>query len=78
LELRSTGINVVYSVREVHDLSDEVILGARTQIISGLSALASGIAFPPMMPSMGSISGTCRSEGITDIVMELITKGGSA
>lgn len=43
----------------------------------GLAALAAGLAFPPILPAMGPIAGTLISEGISDIVLELISQGDS-
>lgn len=75
--LGEIGMRVVYSLREVHDASKEVILGAQIQIGSGIAVLLSGIAFPPAIPFTGPIAGALISEGICDIAIELISQGNS-
>lgn len=63
------GMSVVYSLREVHDASKEVITGAKIWIGSGIIVLGAGICFPPAIPFTGPFGGSLISEGMTDIAM---------
>ena len=74
-ELDFTGLNEIYSLREVFDVPPEIITGAQVQIGLGLAALAAGIAFPPALFICAPLAGTLISEGICDIIIELISKG---
>ncbi|WP_341760877.1 DnaJ domain-containing protein [Candidatus Tisiphia endosymbiont of Thecophora atra] len=74
-ELNFVGLNAIYSTREVHDVPDNVITRVQAQIVSGLAALAAGLVFPPLLIVTGSAAGVLISEGICDIVMELISSG---
>lgn len=74
-ELDFTGLNEIYSLREVFDVAPEIIRGAQIQIGLGLAALAAGIAFPPALTVCAPLAGTFISEGICDIIIELISKG---
>lgn len=74
-ELDFIGLNEIYSLREVFDVAPEIIMGAQIQIGLGLAALAAGIAFPPALPICAPLAGTLISEGISDIVVELVSKG---
>ncbi|KAG5679169.1 hypothetical protein PVAND_008759 [Polypedilum vanderplanki] len=76
-ELGMLGLGVVYSLQEVYDAHPAVIAAAQAQILSGLAALGIGLAFPPSLSIMGRIAGALISEGISDIVIELITKMGT-
>ncbi|KAJ3651894.1 hypothetical protein Zmor_017898 [Zophobas morio] len=74
-ELRSIGVDALYSLKEIHDVPDVVIYTSIGQIIAGIAALCAGLAFLPIFPIMSSIAGTLISEGIIDIVMQIITQG---
>jgi hypothetical protein len=71
------GLETIYALREVHDVPKELIVRAQGQIGGGLALLAMGVAFPPSVPAMGPIAGILISEGICDIVIELISCGNS-
>ncbi|EFA09123.1 uncharacterized protein LOC103314809 [Tribolium castaneum] len=74
-ELHSIGLDTVYCLREIHDVPDAVIKAAQGQIIAGIAALGVGLAFLPIFPLMSNIAGTLISEGVIDIVMQLLTQG---
>lgn len=71
-ELKSVGIDSLYSLRYVKDVPDYVIHVAQGQIIGGIAALAAGLVFPPILPFMSSLGVTLITEGIIDIVFALI------
>lgn len=71
-ELGQVGLNVIYSVREVHDVPPEKLAAAIAQIDAGLALILSGIAFPIMLPASVPIAGFLVTEGIFDIIFELI------
>lgn len=75
LELSFVSLDAIYSLKEVHDASETVILRAQAQIGGGLASLAIGLAFPPALPICGPVAGALIGEGICDIVMELISQG---
>ena len=77
-ELNYVGLGTNYALKEVHDVPDEVIHRAQGQILGGLAALSSGIVFPPALPVLGPVAGVLISEGVCDIVMELISQGDTA
>lgn len=74
-ELAYTGVETTYVLSEVHDVPDETLHGAYAQIGAGLALLAAGLLFPPAMPFVAPGAAILISEGITDIVIELIRKG---
>lgn len=74
-ELESVGCDTIYALREVHDAHHEVIIGAQVMIGSGVAALGAGIMNPLILPIMGPIAGALISEGICDIVIELLSRG---
>ncbi|BFD45684.1 MAG: hypothetical protein DMENIID0002_03300 [Rickettsia endosymbiont of Sergentomyia squamirostris] len=76
-ELGFVGLDAICALKEVHDAHPEVISRAQGQIAGGFASLAIGFAFPPALSVCGPIAGTLISEGICDIVMELISKGDS-
>ncbi|XP_055692689.1 uncharacterized protein LOC129795438 [Lutzomyia longipalpis] len=71
-ELADVGTNTIYDLKEMYKVCDEVIAGARVQIIGGLGLIATGVAFPPALPVVGPIGGTMITEGVCDIAMDLI------
>jgi len=76
-ELSSVGLDAIYSMRQVHDVPDQIIERAQGQISGGLAALAVGVIFPPLLIAMGPAAGLLISEGICDIVIALISNGES-
>lgn len=74
-ELDAVGVEYFYGLREVHDVPDEIIRSAQGQIAAGIAALAAGILFPPSLPVVAPAAATLISEGVCDIVIELISKG---
>lgn len=74
-ELAHTGVDTTYVLSEVHDVPDETLYGAYAQIGAGLAMLVGGLLFPLAMPFVAPGAGVLISEGITDIVIELISKG---
>jgi preprotein translocase subunit SecA len=74
-ELHSIGIDTIYSLSEIHDVPNVVINAARTQILGGIAALCVGLCFQPMFSVMQRVAGTLISEGLMDIVTELLSKG---
>lgn len=63
-ELAAVGLNINYNMRETHDVSKNVMIGAKSQIIGGLAFCACPLTIP--------IGTTMISEGISDIATELI------
>ncbi|XP_053695325.1 uncharacterized protein LOC128742863 [Sabethes cyaneus] len=74
LELSQVSANTTYSIREVHDVSPQIVRAAQIQIGGGLALIASGVLFPPALPVTCSIGGTMITEGLCDIAIELINK----
>lgn len=74
-ELGFIGLDAICALKEVHDVPDKVVHRAQGQIAGGLASLAVGIAFPPALWICGPAAGALISEGICDIVMELISQG---
>lgn len=74
-ELDFVGLNEIYSLKMVYDVPEKVIHRALAQIAGGIATLAVGIVFPPSLPVCGPIAGALISEGVCDIVMELISQG---
>jgi hypothetical protein len=77
-DLSSIGMSTIYALREVHDVADQIIRGSQAQIAAGLALLATGFFFPFVSPFTTAAAGTLISEGISDIVIELISKGDSS
>ncbi|CAH2001951.1 unnamed protein product [Acanthoscelides obtectus] len=71
-ELAATGANITYALRQVHDVCPGIVNGARIQISGGIALFATGCCFPPAQIVTSSLSGTMITEGICDIVFELI------
>uniref|UniRef100_A0A1L8DFD7 Putative preprotein translocase subunit seca n=1 Tax=Nyssomyia neivai TaxID=330878 RepID=A0A1L8DFD7_9DIPT len=73
-ELADLGTNTIYDLKEMYKVCDEVVKGARIQIVGGLGLIATGIVFPLSLPVLGPIGGTMITEGVCDIAMDLIAK----
>lgn len=71
-ELASIGTNIVYSLKEIHDLNQKLVALALIQIGGGIALITSGLLFPAALPVTSSIGGTMISEGLCDIAIELI------
>ena len=41
--------------------------------MGGLALLGVGCCFPPAMPALGALAGAMIGEGITDLVMDIIS-----
>jgi preprotein translocase subunit SecA len=74
-ELQSIGVDALYSLKEIHDVPSTVIHTAQAEIAAGISALTVGLCFLPAFPVMSELAGTLISDGIMDIVMELLSQG---
>jgi preprotein translocase subunit SecA len=74
-ELQSIGVDALYSLRKIQDVPSTVIHTAQSHIKLGIAALAAGLCFLPAFPLMSGIAGALISDGIMDIVMELLSKG---
>lgn len=74
-ELGAVGVEYIYGLREVHDVPEEIIRSAQAQISAGIATLAAAVLFPPSLPITAPSAATLISEGICDIVIELISKG---
>jgi hypothetical protein len=74
-ELQSIGVDALYSLKEIHDVPSTVIHTAQSHIALGIVALAAGLCFLPAFPIMSGIAGALISDGIMDIVMELLSQG---
>jgi len=74
-EIDSVGLNDFYSVKKVYDVPTIVLNRAIAQILGGVAALAIGLAFPPALVCLAPIAGCLISEGVSDIVLELISQG---
>ena len=71
-DLANVGLNIIYSIKPVRKFREEIIEASLGLIGGGVAALCVGLAFPPSFPFMASVAGTLISEGIIDIVMELL------
>lgn len=71
-ELKYIGLDSIYSVSKVPDVEPLIIEAAQGQIAAGLTLLAAAAAFPPLLIVNGPAAGALISEGVCDIVMELI------
>ncbi|CAF1011247.1 unnamed protein product [Brachionus calyciflorus] len=76
-EIEFIGLNEIYYLRTVYDVEPKIIERAQIQIGSGLAVLAIGLVFPPALVVCGPVAGALISEGVCDIVMELISQGDS-
>lgn len=74
-EIESAGLNELYSLKKVNDVPEIKLNRAIAQIAGGIGALAIGIAFPPAMLVCGPCAACLISEGVCDIVLELISNG---
>ncbi|XP_068902504.1 uncharacterized protein [Tenebrio molitor] len=74
-ELQSIGIDTIYALKEIHDIPSVKIYAAVSEISGGIALLCVGLCFFPVYPIMSAIAGTLISEGVMDIVMELISNG---
>ncbi|WP_341755618.1 Ulp1 family isopeptidase [Candidatus Tisiphia endosymbiont of Ptychoptera albimana] len=72
LELSSIGLKYIFKVKEIGDIPLEKVIAADAQIAAGLALYASAVAFPPAAPALCPIASTCVSEGISDIISNLI------
>jgi hypothetical protein len=54
---------------------DAVIHTAQAEIAAGISILTVGLCFLPAFPVISELAGTLISDGIMDIVMELVSQG---
>jgi len=77
-ELEFVGMSSVYVLRKVQEVQPAVLTRARAQIGFGLSLLGTAALFPYTAPVCGPVSGTFISEGITDLISELINQGAVA
>lgn len=71
-ELKYIGLDSIYSIGKVPDVEPSIIQAAQGQIAGGLTLLAAAAVFPPLLIVNGPAAGALISEGICDIVMELI------
>lgn len=78
-ELHFIGLDTMYILKEVHDVPDKVVTRAQAQIGGGIAALATAatlsIICPPASVALTTAGGALISEGVCDIVMELISQG---
>ncbi|WP_341761079.1 Ulp1 family isopeptidase [Candidatus Tisiphia endosymbiont of Thecophora atra] len=72
LELSSIGLKYIFKVKEIGDIPLEKVIAADAQIAAGLALYTSAAAFPPAAPALCPIASTCVSEGISDIISNLI------
>ncbi|KAJ3651316.1 hypothetical protein Zmor_017366 [Zophobas morio] len=74
-EVQSIGIDTLFALREVHDVPPTVIRAAQIQIGAGIAALTTGLVFLPVFPIMSPIAATLISEGLLDIIFEILSQG---
>ncbi|KAJ3651291.1 hypothetical protein Zmor_017341 [Zophobas morio] len=74
-EVQSMGIDTLFALREVHDVPPTVIRATQIQIGAGIAALTTGFVFLPVFPIMSPIAATLISEGLLDIIFEVLSQG---
>jgi preprotein translocase subunit SecA len=72
LELSCIGLKYIFKVKEVGDIPLEKCVAADAQIAAGLALYGAAAAFPPAAPGLCPIASTCVSEGISDVISNLI------
>lgn len=77
-ELSTLGANTAYALKEVHDVHNNIVMVAQAQIASGIALIMSSAILAPSAPMLLKMSSVLISEGITDIVNELINQGDQA
>jgi hypothetical protein len=66
------GLDTIYKLETVNDPSDEVIASAQGQIAAGLALIGAGTVFPIVAPVSVSVGVTLITEGIIDVLMEIL------
>ena len=67
---KSTNVTTFYQIQ--NNPNNEVVIASKAQIGTGVAILTTGVFVPVAAPYTSIIGNTCISEGIMDLVMEII------